>query len=210
VNYASSVIVAKEAESEPKSGTISQQELASNVEIGKRMPSVKVLNQSDARPSHLQELLKSNGKWRVVVFPGDVSKAKQKTRLDALGQKLSKTDSFLKRFTSPEKRYDSVIEVLMVHAAPRASVTIFDFPEIFRPYHEIDGWDYWKIFVDDVSYHEGFGNLYETFGIDREEGCIAILRPDQYVSYIGSLDDYEAMDGFFSRFMVPQGPSHRL
>lgn len=31
-----------------------------------------------------------------------------------------------------------------------------------------------------------------------------ILRPDQYISWIGEMDDYESMDSFFRGFMVDQ------
>lgn len=169
-----------------------------------RIPSVKVLNQSDARPSHFQELLPSNGTWRVVVFPGDVTQPRQKERLARLGEKLIAKNSFLKRYTPPTFRYDSVIELLIVHCAPRQEVIIFDFPEAFRPYDEVDGYDYWKIFVDAESYHEGYGKIYEYFGIDPQEGCAMIIRPDQYLSYVGKVDAYEDMDRFFSGFMVEQ------
>jgi phenol 2-monooxygenase len=30
------------------------------------------------------------------------------------------------------------------------------------------------------------------------------LKPDQYVSWVGEMDDYESMDKFFSGFMVEQ------
>jgi phenol 2-monooxygenase (NADPH) len=183
---------------------ISNQTLASQIEVGKRMPSVKVLNQSDARPSHFQELLKSNGRWRVVIFAGNIENPSQQSRITKLGQQLAGPESFLKRFTPSEARYDSVFELLTVHSAPRVSATIFDFPEVFRPYDEVDGYDYWKIFVDDKSYHEGDGELYKTFGINAEEGCALIIRPDQYVSYVGSMDAYEDMDRFFNGFMIPQ------
>jgi len=182
----------------------SEQSLASKIEVGKRIPSVKVLNQSDARPSHFQELLKSNGRWRVVIFPGDIQNARQRDRLNKLGQQLANANSFLKRFTPAGARYDSVIELLAVHSAPRRVVTVFDFPEAFRPYEELDGWDYWKIFVDDESYHEGYGRIYENFGIDTQEGCAVIIRPDQYISYVGRMDAYEEVDRFFSAFMIPQ------
>ncbi|KAL3461616.1 thioredoxin-like protein [Aspergillus heterothallicus] len=101
-------------------------------------------------------------------------------------------------------RYDSVIEVITVHAAPRNQLDIFDFPEAFRPYGEIDDWNYENVFVDDLSYHEGHGKLYETFGIDPEKGCLIVLRPDQYVSYVRPLEDYEAVDRLFSGFMISQ------
>ena len=182
----------------------SQQDLASNVKIGMRMPSCKVLNQADGRPWHFQELLKSNGRWRLVLFAGNVASKAQMGRIEQLGQSLADPDSFLKRFTPPGRRYDSVIEVLTVHSSPRREFTIFDFPEVLRPYDDVDGWDYWKIFVDDESYHEGHGHAYQNYGVAAEQGCAVILRPDQYVSWVGEVDDYEVMNKFFSAFMIPQ------
>jgi phenol 2-monooxygenase len=169
-----------------------------------RMPSVKVLNQSDARPWHLQELLQSNGTWRIILFPGNIDSERQKKRMTSLCDKLSDKSSFLKRFTPPPARYDSVIEVLTIHASKRQDHDIFDFPVVLRPYDEVDGWDYHKIFVDDGSYHEGHGQMYRTWGISPDSGCVVILRPDQYVSYVGEIDDYDSLDGFFSGFLLPQ------
>lgn len=153
VDYGASLIVTKEGDSteqgdgtevlgEEKLRVISKQELAKEIKVGMRMPSFKVLNQADARPWHFQELLKSNGTWRVVVFAGNIKNATQKNNLDRLGEKLSSPSSFLHRFTPSTGRYDSVIELLSVHSSPRQEVTIFDFPAVFRPWDERDGWDY--------------------------------------------------------------------
>ncbi|KAK3057636.1 hypothetical protein LTR09_001820 [Extremus antarcticus] len=211
VDYGSSLIVAKSGNVEDQGdGTDvsvsskfrieSMQSLAPGIKIGMRMPSTKVLNQSDARPWHFQELLPSNGRWRVVVFTGDISQPEQKSKMETVGKAFNDEASFLRRFTPADARYDTVFEVLAVHSAPRTSATIFDFPEVFRPYDDVDGFDYMKIYVDDVSYHEGHGKIYETFNIDPK-GCIVIIRPDQYVSYVGPTDDTEAINCFFSGFM---------
>jgi phenol 2-monooxygenase (NADPH) len=213
VDYGASVIVAKSGNTEDQGdGTdvsvsdryrvVSKQELAPGIEVGKRMPSAKVLNQADARPWHFQELLPSNGRWRVVVFAGDISKPDQKKRIDAVGAAIDDKNSFLRQYTPAGAKPDSVIELLGVHSAPRATSTIFDMPEVFRPYDEVDGWDYWKIFVDDESYHEGHGKIYETFNISPE-GCAVIIRPDQYVSFVGPMDDVHAINRFFAGFMIP-------
>ncbi|KAL4933364.1 putative FAD monooxygenase [Aspergillus undulatus] len=205
VNYGSSVLVAKGIES---NAVVSVQELAPGIELGKRIPSVQVLNQADSRSWYLQERLPSNGCWRVMVFAGDVTKPSQKDKIGRLGTALGSRESFLQRYTPAGARYDSVIEVLTVHAAPRQEVDIFDFPEVFRPYDEVDGWDYEKIFVDYNSFQEGHGRLYETFGINPDKGCLVIVRPDQHVSYVGALEDYDAVDRFFSGFMLEQTVQH--
>ena len=139
-----------------------------------------------------------------MIFAGDIKNEGQKAKIENLGEKLSGAGSLLKRFTPAGKKYDSVIEVLTVHSAPRQETTIFDFPPVFRPWDDSDGWDYWKIFVDDQSYHEGHGHAYENYGVDPQKGCAVVVRPDQYVSFVTEVDDYEGLDRFFSGFMVEQ------
>lgn len=169
------------------------------------MPSFKVVNQSDARPWHLQERLPSDGRWRVLVFPGDLTDAVALSRYTALGEQLSKATSFLKRFTPVSALADSVIDVLTVHCAPRWEIELCELPEVFHPFHgERLGWDYWKVFADDDSYHEGHGQCYDNLGLDKKRGAVVILRPDQYVSWVGEMEDYEEMDGFFTKFMIPK------
>ncbi|KIW37175.1 uncharacterized protein PV06_10794 [Exophiala oligosperma] len=213
VEYGASILVAKPGSSTKQGdGTdvavhsglrvISTPSLAPKIELGKRIPSFKVLNQSDARPSHLQELLRSNGRWRVVTFVGDIRDSNQASKLKVLGDKLASPDSFLHRFTPPPPaRYDDVFELLVVHNTPRRETTIFDFPPVWHPYDEVDGWDYWKIFVDDESYHEGHGEIFKNLEISSQ-GCNVILRPDQHVSYVGPMEGYEELDKFFSAFMI--------
>ncbi|KAG5661785.1 hypothetical protein KAF25_004024 [Fusarium avenaceum] len=204
VDYGKSSIVAKPCVDHSDLSDEKRQSLAPEIKLDMRIPSTKVLNQSDARPWHLQELLRSNGTWRVILFTGDIDSERQKKRMTNLCDKLTGPSSFLKRFTPPLARYDTVIEVLTIHVSKRQEHDIFDFPEVLRPYDEVDGWDYSKIFVDDGSYHEGHGQLYKTWGISSGEGCVVILRPDQYVSYVGEMDNYDSLDDFFSEILLPQ------
>lgn len=168
------------------------------------MPSYKVLNHADARPWHLQELLKSNGRWRVIVFPGTLTDPSIMKRFEKLGELLGGSNSFIHSFTPPGKSIDSVIEVLTVHSGPRTSIELLDLPDIFHPFHNSTGWDYWKVYSDEQSYHEGHGQAYANYGIDPRRGAAIIVRPDQYVSWVGEADDYEQMSQFFASFMKPQ------
>ncbi|PLN78989.1 FAD binding domain-domain-containing protein [Aspergillus taichungensis] len=207
VNYDASVIVAKESEAFGKGDRTdakSKPQLARGIDIGKRIPSFKVLNQSDGRPWHLQELLKSNGRWRVIVFPGRLTTPRNFERMQNLGAKLAGPDSFIRRYTPTGQSIDSLIEVLTVHAGPRTAVELLDLPEAFHPYDKESGWDYWKVFVDDQSYHEGHGQIYINYGIHPDHGASMIIRPDQYVSWVGEVDDYVQMSRFFDTFMIPQ------
>lgn len=209
VNYDASILVAKENDAAEKGKktqgqAVSKPELATKLNIGKRMPSFKVLNHADARPWHLQELLKSNGRWRVIVFPGNLTESTNMQRYEKLGASLGSPDSFIRQFTPPGKPIDSVIEVLTVHSGPRRGIELLDLPEAFHPHHGDLGWDYWKVYADEESYHEGHGQAYANYGIDPSRGGSVILRPDQYISWIGEMDDYEQMSRFFTGFMKQQ------
>jgi phenol 2-monooxygenase len=188
VDYGASIIVAKDGDAAKQGdGTavgrgnskrvIGKPELAGNIKMGVRIPSFKVLSQADGRPWHFQELLKSNGKWRIVIFAGDVSDKTQMARVQKLGQELAAPNSFISRFTPKGKLINSVIEILTIHSAPRAKTEMHDFPEIFRPFSERDGWDYYKIYVDDQSYHESHGHAYRELWCGPQEGLCCGLTP---------------------------------
>ncbi|KAM0150407.1 hypothetical protein ACHAPG_008835 [Botrytis cinerea] len=210
VNYGASIIVAKaddaddaeangyeiQATQDINARVIGKEHLATNIKIGMRIPSFKVLNQSDARPWHFQELLKSDGHWRIVVFAGDISNGNQMFRIRILSEGL---EALVAKHALGT---DSIIEVLMIHSAPRIQIELLDLPDIFHPWSERNGYDYSKVYVDDLSYHEGHGKAYEGFGVDKERGCLVLVRPDQYVSWIGELEDGGDVERFLGGFMV--------
>lgn len=209
VDYSASMLVAKGRSSADQGDSmigkqvIGKQELAANIKLGMRMPSFKVLNQSDARPWHLQELLKSDSRFRIILFAGNVTSAVQKTRIEKFCAKLDAPGSFLRRFTPASRPIDSVIEILTLHSAKRWDVEMLrDFPNLLHPFDKRVGWDYNKIYVDDESYHEGNGRAYENYGVDKEKGCVVVLRPDQHVGYIGEIEDVEDLGTYFDGVMV--------
>lgn len=213
VDYSESILVAKNEYAQNRSNgknVRSKPELASHIKIGKRLPSYQVLNQSDARPWQFQQLLQSNGRWRLIVFAGDLSDVVQAARVQALGERIAHPESFIQRYTAPDKPIDSTIEVFMIHSAPRIDVELLKLHEIYHPFSEAEGWDYGKVFVDDMSYHEGHGYAYENYGVDAGSGCAVILRPDQYVAWLGDLDDVDEMDKYFAGFMIPQHLSTKV
>ncbi|ORY71420.1 phenol hydroxylase [Pseudomassariella vexata] len=183
-----------------------RQGLATGIPIGMRFNSFKVLNQSDARPWHFQERLKADGRFRIILFAGNVLDAAQKARVDKFCEALDAPTNFLRAATPGGAPIDSVIEVLTIHSSKRTDTELLrDFPEILHPFSEQHGWDYNKVFVDDVSYHEGFGDAYVNYGVDKERGCVVIARPDQYVGWIGELEDFEEMQQYFEGCLVLRG-----
>lgn len=89
VRYGHNMVVAN-----PKN--VVTETLTQNIKRGMRFPSFGVLNQSDAMPIHFAERLKSNGRWRIIVFAGDITNKAQFQRVESLGASLARSTSFLK------------------------------------------------------------------------------------------------------------------
>lgn len=176
--------------------------LATNCEPGMRFPSFQVVAQSDARPWQLHHKIPSDGRFRLVVFSGDISKPTRQTLVNDLGAWLS-TDVLPKypRITLSASldphggttkfktiRNASIIDVLLIHTAKRASVEVLrDLHDVYHPFDDKLGWDYDKVLVDEESYHDGHGHAYEGYGVDPEEGALVIVRPDGYVGLVTSV-----------------------
>lgn len=216
VDYGASMLIAKAGNSTDQGdGTdvsatktaakqvVGKQQLATNAAPGKRFPSFKVLNQADSRPWHLAERLPSDGRWRIILFAGNVLAPAQQERVQKFCAALDASGSWLRRITPADQKIDSVVEILTVHSAPRWDVELLrDFPELLHPFDAKRGWDYMKVYVDDDSYHEGHSHAYENYGVDVEKGCVVALRPDQYVGYIGELEDVDDLAAYFGGFLL--------
>ncbi|KAF3056019.1 Phenol 2-monooxygenase [Daldinia childiae] len=216
VNYGPSNLVVKVVD-EPEKGELSgststsifadtfakKQALATGLPVGMRFNSFKVVNQSDARPWHFQEKLKSDGRFRVVLFAGNILNPPQKSRVEQFCDALGAPNSFFRTFNPTSPPLDTVIEVLTIHSAKRTETDLIrDFPEILHPFNPHTGWDYDKVFVDDASYHEGVGDAYINYGVDRERGCVVVARPDQYVGWVGDLEDFNDLQRYFEGCLV--------
>ena len=181
-----------------------KQHLATNIKLGMRFPSYQVLMQADARPWPFAHFLKSDGRFRIILFAGNIASPPQFQRIQLFGEALANPNSFIHRFTPPGKKLDSAIEVLMIHSAPRKEIELLDLHDFYHPFDEREGWDYGKVFVDDESYNEGFGEAYRGYGVDKERGCVVIVRPDQYVGWIGEVEDVGDLGEYFEGILVPQ------
>jgi phenol 2-monooxygenase len=60
--------------------------------------------------------------------------------------------------------------------------------------------DYEKMFCPDLKSGQ---DVFTMRGIDRNAGCMVVVRPDQYVASVLPLDDFAALASFFDAFMLP-------
>jgi phenol 2-monooxygenase len=58
--------------------------------------------------------------------------------------------------------------------------------------------DYEKMFCVDPN----TGDIFEMRGVNRETGCLVVVRPDQYVSHVLPLHGYEALTDFFAGVLI--------
>lgn len=58
--------------------------LATNIAVGMRLPSAQVVRFCDSKPEQLAKALKSDGRWRVMAFVGDLTIPQNQTRLNAV------------------------------------------------------------------------------------------------------------------------------
>lgn len=151
VDYGPSTLVAKRSDilmnnDEPRgeASLESKQHLATGIPVGMRFPSFQVLNQSGARPHQFQEFLRSDGRYRVVLFAGDIRDPGQRARIDAWCRQTEASGSWLKKCTHASDTIDSVIEILTIHSSPRTECNLLeDFPGILHPLQPNDmGWSY--------------------------------------------------------------------
>ena len=189
---------------------LSQQALASGIEMGKRIPDTVVVNHADGRGRHMHELLPSDGKWRIIVFAGDLTIPPIMERFIQLGRGLLAPECPLRAFTPHSEPLSDFFEVITVHRAPRHTIELLDLPSIFHPWNDRRGWDYGKVFVDDKTYHEDAGHAYATYGVDERQPCILVLRPDQHVCIITQPESLRSITTYLSQWLYVQTPKEQI
>ena len=95
---------------------------------------------------------------------------------------------------------DSVIDLRAVLQQGFRDVNISDLPAALRPTKgELGLVDYEKVFCPDLKNDR---DIFNMRGIDRDEGCVVIVRPDQYVAHILPLDAHAELASFFSGILL--------
>ncbi|KAK6886627.1 Phenol hydroxylase [Candida tropicalis] len=210
VDYEDSLLISK------KSGTISSPDeegrvynpLASKVPIGRRLYSDNIIAQADGRPIHMADRTPSDGRFRVLIFAGDIKKNPKNVELLYDFQDLiDSQDFFAKKFTPINAFANSVIDIVTIHASNRHDVEISDFPEFTHPLDYKRRCDYWRLYSGvGETYHEGDVDIYSTYGIDKKKGVIIVLRPDSHVALVSELSvaGFNEVNDYFNGFMIPQ------
>jgi phenol 2-monooxygenase (NADPH) len=176
--------------------TTTHQALATGYPVGMRFHSAPVVRLADAKPVHLGHAARADGAWRLYAF-ADVSGK----RLRELATFLAdSSQSPVRRFTPEGADIDSVIDVRFVFQQPHREIKVQEFPAMMLPRKGSFGLiDYEKVFCPDLK--QG-SDIFDLRGIDRAQGAIVVVRPDQYVSHVLPLDAHEALCSFFGQCLL--------
>ncbi|KAJ5227627.1 uncharacterized protein N7469_007633 [Penicillium citrinum] len=180
-------------------------DLATNVIVGMRLPSAQIVRFCDSKPMQLVSPLKSDGRWRIMAFVGDLSIPVNRTKLNKFGEYLFSQNGPVHTFTPKSHSIDSLIDAVVVGHGNRYDVELEQIPECFYPATgKNQTRDLHKIYYDDESHNRGHGHAYKFLGIDPKQGALIIVRPDQYVSAVMDLSEYTKLGGFFDGFLRRQ------
>jgi phenol 2-monooxygenase len=95
---------------------------------------------------------------------------------------------------------DAVIDVRAIFQQPHRELAIEAMPSLLLPPKGRYGLrDYEKVFASD---HKSGQDIFAMRGIDRERGCLVIVRPDQFVAQVLPLDAHAQLAAYFDGFMV--------
>ena len=181
--------------------------LAAGFVVGKRFHSAPVIRLADAKPVHLGHVIGADGRFRIFVFAGSDDPAAADSKLRRLCDFLEKSPaSPVRRYTRPEEDIDAIIDVRAVFQQHHRDLAIGSMPTMLLPRKGRYGLhDYEKMFCADLK--DG-RDIFTQRGIDREAGCMVVVRPDQYVALVLPVDECDQLASYFDRFMLPASEWH--
>ena len=176
-------------------GEATHQQLATGFVIGTRLHSAPVLRITDAKPVQLGHAGKADGRWRLYAFAGT-----DDAGLRALCAFLDQApDSPLRRYTRAGQDIDAVFDVRAIFQQGHRELAFETLPALLRPRKGRHGLiDYEKVFCPDPK---AGADIFEQRGVDRAQGALVVVRPDQYIAQVLPLNAHRELAGFFDGFM---------
>src|SRR5215213_9932765 len=167
--------------------------LAEGFPVGMRFHSAPVVRVADGKPVHLGHAARADGAWRLYVFAD-----RNASHLRELCEFLESDTSPITRFTPAGADPDSVIDVRAIFQQRHRDVAVDALPSVLLPRKGRFGLvDYEKTFSPAPA-----GDVFDLRGINRDTGCIVVVRPDQYVAHVLPLHGHDALVDFLAGILV--------
>ena len=176
------------------------QTLAKGERIGRRFHSAPVVRLADARPMQLGHVALADARWRIYAFASRSDGGGSGSAIRRLADWLqTDPDSPVVRHTRSNEDVDAVIDLRAVFQQTFDRLACESMPSLLRPKTGRLGLqDHEKVFCVD---HKGAGDIFCMRGIDRDTGCMVVVRPDQYVAHVLPLDGRHELSAFFAGFL---------
>jgi phenol 2-monooxygenase len=108
--------------------------------VGRRLPSHIVEKHANGEAIDFGKAFPSDGRYRIVIFAGDVSQPEQLRRVERFSQILETSDAFLHRLSRHDISPQDVFDILVLHSASRDEVEIADLPAFLFKNTDPQGW----------------------------------------------------------------------
>ena len=177
------------------------QALAKGEEIGRRFHSAPVVRLSDAKQMQLGHIAEADARWRIFAFAGKSDTSNPGSAIHKLADWLEKNaNSPVVKHTPKGEDIDAVIDFRAVFQQTFDQLAYENMPSLLKPKTgKLGLQDHEKVFCTD---HKGLGDIFDMRAINRDKGCMIVVRPDQYVAHVLPLDGFEALSAFFSGVLV--------
>ncbi|MGA1206157.1 MAG: FAD-binding monooxygenase [Litorivicinaceae bacterium] len=174
----------------------SHQHLATGLPIGMRFHSAPVIRVADAKPMHLGHVVKADGRFRVFVFAGEETPGATESGSWAVAEYLDQDPSSpVRRLQCAGQDVDARIDCRIVYQQPFRDIDLGEVHPFWLPRKgKFALVDYEKIFCVD---HKLGDDIYQMRGINRADGCIVIVRPDQFVAAVLPIRATQALGDYF-------------
>jgi phenol 2-monooxygenase (NADPH) len=175
------------------------QHLAEGFPIGMRFHSAPVIRLADAKRVQLGHVARADGAWRLYLFADGLDPADRRSHARGLCEFLASDASPVRRFTPSGAEPDSVIDVRAIFQQGHRDLALDAMPSVLLPRKgKFALIDYEKMFCPDP---EG-DDIFELRAVNRETGCMVVVRPDQYVSHVLPLEEHVALADFFAGILI--------
>tara|TARA_R110002110_G_scaffold211304_1_gene424027 strand:+ start:48974 stop:50848 length:1875 start_codon:yes stop_codon:yes gene_type:complete len=177
------------------------QALAKGFTVGKRFHSAPVIRLSDAKPLELGHVLKADGRWRLIAFAKAGDHGAARDDIAKLCQFLSTgPDSLLERYSPEGADIDTLFDVRAVFQDNHRDLALQNMPNLLLPQKGRYGLiDYEKIFCPATM---AGSDIFDLRGIDRKQGALIVVRPDQFVAAVLPLHAHQELATFFDAFLL--------
>ncbi|KRI00836.1 FAD-dependent monooxygenase [Curvibacter sp. PAE-UM] len=183
-------------------GPATYQSLATGETIGRRFHSAPVVRVSDAKQMQLGHVAEADARWRIYAFAGKADGTDSISAIHQLADWLeTDANSPVVKHTRKGEDIDAVIDFRAVFQQTFDQLAYEKMPSLLKPKTgKLGLQDHEKVFCVD---HKGVGDIYDMRGINRDKGCMVVVRPDQYVAHVLPLDARQELADFFAGILLP-------